>query len=306
MSTLYREYDPATLERLHRVLLEMLGDFIALCDRHGIRWWTEFGTTLGALRHGGMIPWDDDIDLGMLREDYGKFLAAVEEDLGDKYYVLDGERPGCPFPMARFCLRGTVFRDECYAGIDLPFGIFLDIYCYDRLSDDPKEAHRQWVHSWVWGKLMVLREVRSPVLYIGGVKAVIVRAACFLGHYALRLLTRPGFPYRMAMRWTRRCEGRETARVFHPFDTKPFMQEIRLDELFPTEGRPFGGLTVQVPKTADAYMRKYFGDYMKLPPPESRHNHPPAELDFGGHGGDGGDADGAAEPVPPSGPGRRR
>lgn len=288
MSALYKEYDPQTLARIQRVLLGMLDDFIALCDKHGIRWWTEFGTTLGALRHGGIIPWDDDIDLGMLREDFEKFRAVAETEYGDKYYLLDTRsHPEYPLPTTRWCLKGTVFHEECMKHLDLPFGIFLDLYCYDRLSDDPKEARRQWTHAWVWGKLMVLRAVRSPVLYFGGFKAFLVRAACFLGHYVLKLLFRPGFPYRMAMRWARRCEGRETARVFHPFDTKPFKQEISLDGLFPTVDAPFGGRTVKIPRTADAYLRKYFGDYMTLPPPEERHNHPPAELDFGGYGADG-------------------
>ncbi len=67
MSSAYREYDPAVLKRLQGVLLGMLDDFAALCKKHGIRWWTDAGTSIGALRHGGMIPWDDDIDLCMLR-----------------------------------------------------------------------------------------------------------------------------------------------------------------------------------------------------------------------------------------------
>ena len=285
MSSLYKAYDPATLKRLQGVLLEMLDDFIALCAKHGLRWWTDAGTTIGALREGGMVPWDDDIDLCFLRKDYDRFLELVEKEWGGKYYILDADRfPAYPMMTARMCLRGTKFREECMRGLDAPFGIFLDLYCYESLDGDPKAARRQWGRAWFWGKLMVLRAVRSPVLYFGGVKAALVRAACLVGHYALRLLTTQAFLHRRAKHWGRLCEGRATERVFFPFASKPFVNDIRLDEIFPTREVPFDGRTVNVPKGADAYLRKEFGDYMVRPPEEQRHNHPPAELDFGGFG----------------------
>lgn len=288
MSALYKEYDPQTLARLRRVLLGMLDDFIALCDKHGIRWWMEFGAAIGVLRHGGMIPWDDDIDIGMMREDYDKFLEVAEAEMGDKYYVLDRERfPAYPLMTARWCLRGTKFREEAMAGIDAPFGIFLDLYCFDRLADDDKEARRQWGRAWFWGKLMVLRAVRSPVLYFHGFRAALTRAACFAGHYALRLLSTRDFLWRKAKRWARACDGRETARVFYPFEPVPFRSGLRVDEIFPTVDKTFDGRTVKIPRCADAYLRKNYGDYMTPPPPEERHNHPPVELDFGGYGAEG-------------------
>lgn len=282
MADLYREYDPATLARLQNVLRGMLDDFSALCSRHGIRWWTDAGTTIGALRGGGMIPWDDDIDLCMTRRDFDRFLRLAEEELGDRYYVLDAYRfPAYPLPTARLCLRGTKFREESMRGIDAPFGIFLDLYAFDNLSDDPREARRQWRKAWFWGKLRILRAVRSPVLYFGGLKATLVRAACFAGHYLLAALFSPKFLRDRAAHWARLCEDRETKRVFFPFAPVPFRNDIALSDVFPTRTVPFDGRTVQVACGADAFLRKEFGDYMVPPPPEKRHNHPPLELDFG-------------------------
>ena len=286
MAAVYREYDPATLARLQDVLRGMLDDFAALCAKHGIRWWTDAGTTIGALRDGGMIPWDDDIDLCMVRKDYERFLVLAEKELGDRYYVLDATRfPAYPLPTARLCLRGTKFREEAMRGVDAPFGIFLDLYAFDNLADDPREARRQWRKAWFWGKLRILRAVRSPVLYFGGPKAALVRAACFFGHYVLALLFSAEFLRDRAMRWARMCENRETERVFFPFAPVPFRNDIRLDELFPTETVPFDGRTVRVARGADAFLRTEFGAYMVPPPPEKRHNHPPLELDFGPCGG---------------------
>ena len=282
MSASYREYDLATLVRLQDVLRGMLDDFSALCAKHDIRWWTDAGTTIGALREGGMIPWDDDIDLCLARGEYERFLSLAEEELGDRYYVLDATRfPDYPLPTARLCLRGTKFREEAMLGIDAPFGIFLDLYAFDNLADDPREARRQWRRAWLWGKLRILHAVRSPVLYFGGPKAALVRIACFFGHYVLRTLFSGDFLRRRAERWARLYDGRETKRLFFPFAPVPFRNDILVDEIFPTRAVSFDGRTVQVARGADAFLRKEFGDYMVPPPQEKRHNHPPAELDFG-------------------------
>lgn len=287
MSEVYRDYDPATLKRLQKVLLEMLDDFAALCDKHGLRWWAYFGTAIGALRDGGMLPWDDDIDLCLVREDFEKLLAAVESEMGDKYYVLDAERfPAYPLMTARMCLRGTKFREECMKGVDAPFGMFLDLYCFDHLSDDPREAHRQWGRAWFWGKMLVLRTVRSPVLYFRGLRAVLTRTASVFIHYALRLFTTQKFLYCRAQHWARLCQNRKTERVFYPFAQIPFRTSSLVDEVFPTREVPFSGRSIRVTRDADAALRKIFGDYMVPPPPEARHNHPPMELDFGAFGKD--------------------
>ena len=71
---LYREYDEETLKKLQAIELEILKDFNDLCDKYDIDYFGCGGTAIGAVRHGGFIPWDDDIDVGLLRKDYEKFL----------------------------------------------------------------------------------------------------------------------------------------------------------------------------------------------------------------------------------------
>lgn len=71
---------PLDMEAVHAVELDMLKAVADLCERKGIRYWLYCGTLLGAVRHGGFIPWDDDIDIGMMREEYEKFRVAVKKD----------------------------------------------------------------------------------------------------------------------------------------------------------------------------------------------------------------------------------
>ena len=75
-----REYDNITLKKLQNVELEILKDFIKLCDKHNIDYFGIAGTGIGAIRHKGFIPWDDDIDIALRRNDYDKFIKVVKEE----------------------------------------------------------------------------------------------------------------------------------------------------------------------------------------------------------------------------------
>ena len=83
----YKEYDKETLDKLHQVEMEILDDFVKVCEKHKLRYFLTGGTMLGAVRHSGFIPWDDDVDIGMPREDYDKFIEIGDEALGDKYQL---------------------------------------------------------------------------------------------------------------------------------------------------------------------------------------------------------------------------
>lgn len=283
MSALYGEYDPAVLKRLQKVLLEMLGDFDALCKKHGLRYFAAGGTAIGAVRHQGMIPWDDDIDVSLLRGDFEKFRAVAETEYGDKYYLLDARsHPAYPLPTTRWCLRGTAFHEECMKHLDLPFGIFLDIYPFDPIPDDDRAARKQWRKAWFWGKLMTLRQVPRPVLYVRGAKARLTAAACLAGSWVLKVLFRQSFLARKAEGWARKNEnGAGCRRAAWMFDTVPYLSVVDAEWAVRTRSVPFDGQTIELGGDCEEYLRRRFGDYMAVPPPDRRHNHPPWKLDFG-------------------------
>ena len=285
---LYRDYDPETLAKLQNVLRMMLGDFDALCKRHGLHYFAGCGTAIDAIRHHGMIPWDDDIDVNLLRGDFEKFRAVAETEYGDKYYLLDTRSfPEYPLPTTRWCLKGTVFHEECMKHLDLPFGIFLDIYPFDPIPDDERAARRQWRRAWFWGKLMTLRQVPAPVLYFRGAKARLATAAFRVGSLALKCLFRQAFLVRKAREWAGKSSGctQRCRRAAWMFDTTPYLSVVDAAAAVRTRAVPFDGGTIELSEDCGEYLERRFGNYMDLPPPDRRHNHPPWKLDFGPWGG---------------------
>lgn len=130
------------LKTLKDVLLEIADNFVALCEKHNLKYCMAYGTALGAVRHKGYIPWDDDIDFFMPRKDYEKFLRIAEIELKDKYYirsVAKGDKVG--FPTLHMRLKNTLYVN--YGDLVITAnepentrGIYIDIAPLDNSSDN--------------------------------------------------------------------------------------------------------------------------------------------------------------------------
>ena len=112
-------YEPETLKRLQGEILSILDDFMAVCDKYHLEYFGIAGTGIGAVRHKGFIPWDDDIDIAMPRHDFDKFTKIIQKTMGDKYLVLNGKNyPGYPLMTTRLVKRGTVFAEKVMKDVD--------------------------------------------------------------------------------------------------------------------------------------------------------------------------------------------
>lgn len=81
----YRQYDPAVLQKIQQEELVVLKEFVRICNKYSINYFAVFGTAIGAVRHHGFIPWDDDMDFGMLRDDYEKFIKVAPKEFHGKF-----------------------------------------------------------------------------------------------------------------------------------------------------------------------------------------------------------------------------
>lgn len=146
------------LGRIKSLELMMLRDIDAFCERHGIKYFLCGGTMLGSIRYGHSIPWDDDLDIGFLREDFDKFRELFPKEMPAIYsYSSHANRSGSGYIVDKIRLDPTYFSTRYSSGHTYPDGLFIDCLVYDKTSD------RRWLatlHSKLVGYLSLCIQVR--------------------------------------------------------------------------------------------------------------------------------------------------
>ena len=188
----YRErksYNREILNKLHKVQLQILGDFINVCEKYNLTYFAIYGTAIGAVRHNGFIPWDDDIDVGMLREDYDKFFEVFDQELGDKYNLLTpetDERYACT--VTHLQRKGTRFVSEMSQDLKCEQCIFMDIFPFDYVAANRKQQLSQGRKANFLGKMLFLSGTAYPFIPFGGIKGKIAGLICKMIHFGLKIL----------------------------------------------------------------------------------------------------------------------
>ena len=132
------------LDKLHRVQVEILRDFDAVCEKHQLHYFAVYGTAIGAVRHGGFIPWDDDIDVLMPREDYNRLIDVFREGKLKGYHLQCIETdPGYWNFFAKLRKNGTTFitKEERY--VKSHQGVFIDIFPMEGIEREHAEGIRK-------------------------------------------------------------------------------------------------------------------------------------------------------------------
>ena len=124
-------------KELQKVEMEMLSVFIEICRKHHLKYFLIGGSCLGAIRHQGFIPWDDDIDLGMPRKDYEKFCEIAPKELGSSYFFQNFDtEPNCGLVFGKIRKNGTILSETYSYHIDMNQGVWIDIFPYDYVYEN--------------------------------------------------------------------------------------------------------------------------------------------------------------------------
>jgi lipopolysaccharide cholinephosphotransferase len=257
--------DNTTFHRLRTVMLEILDEFVRICDKYNLEYFLDGGTLLGAVRHKGFIPWDDDIDIAMPRNDYEKFLDICDRDDASNYYALSNRSPNDIVhhdkQYAKFCKTDTVYAENGVAP-NRYSGIFIDIYPFDKCVLFFVPLQTILIKSVLKLYLMKTR-IAIPMnkisLFIGTI------LCSFLSERFLDLLLSK--LYLLCNKFNTRYISFFTGRYGYKRETHKY------DDVFPLTRIQFEGKYYCVPGNWDLYLKKLYGNYMELPPVEERFGH---------------------------------
>ncbi len=233
------------LRRQQHRMMDLLLAFDAICKKHGIRYWLIGGTLLGAARHQGFIPWDDDMDVQMLREDYEKMVKILPRELDDTMALQCRQTDeNYFFQYAKLRDRRSVLdENNGYDRIFKERGIYIDIFPIDR---HPKWTQRLSILSFghVY-KILKRKDIPDSVI-IGKVKSWVALHEKFL------------FP---VLRTVGKCLGGSYLDALGV----PFVVERHKESIFPLTTLDFENHPMPVPGNYDKVLRDQYGDYMLLP-----------------------------------------
>ena len=275
------------LKRLQKVLLGMMGDFDKVCKEHKINYMLGGGSCLGAVRHGGFIPWDDDMDLNMSRRDYEKLRKVFKDELGEKYWLQtpeDTHNYGLGF--ARLRKKGTIFRSREDVDSSEELGIYIDIFIIENTYNYVLMRYLHGFLSLLTGFLLSCRNFfknREFYMELAGndkKTRIIFRTKIIIG-FLMAFLSVDSW-VRIWNNVNKMCKDCRSKYVTVPVGRKHFFGDMYLRKGYLEYQRiKFENMELPVPVDVDGYMKKLYGDYMKMPEKEDQETHVFLELDFG-------------------------
>ncbi len=250
------------LQKLKSIELEMLKCFAEICAKHNLRYFMLAGSCLGAVRHKGFIPWDDDIDVGMPRKDYEKFLEVAQADLPEHLFLQTGKTDKMyPLNFAKIRNSTTTFVEASYKKCNMNHGVYIDVFPMDGY----KKTKRYKIITKIYGYLV-------SCTYDNSNKRKSIKRR--IGE----LLLFTFFPD-----YTKVRDKKDAIMKKYDYDKFDKViawsgawadREIMPKEYFGNGSKGvFEGVEVTLPEKYELYLTRLYDDYMQLPPEEQRKPH---------------------------------
>lgn len=254
-----RQYQASVLRQCQLKQLEILEHIDAVCRRHDIPYWLDAGTLLGAVRHGGFIPWDDDIDIAMKEEDLVRFLAIAPKELPENLYVQNPEEEPTKEPLVKIRDLNS-FYVEGSDNFASPYekGVFVDIFPYV-VYPNVSAAFIRRITKGIARSRAILHKAHyyslrscAELFYFG------TKLLCFRAVWCAAKILFPA------------SRSRRTG--YAPILNGCGNSHL-LDTVYPLSTVKFEGKSFPAPADVDVYLTDLFRNYMQVPPPEKREIH---------------------------------
>lgn len=267
------------IDKLRATFLEAYTDLMRCCERHGLTVMLIGGSVIGAVRHQGFIPWDDDLDVAMPRADFETLKRVFDDELGDRYVLSSPNHKGDArnrFPM--MLVKDTLLVEAGGSPQDEASRIKLDIFIIENVPDNPLARIAKGLRCtalMAMGSLEDTYEHRDGSLRDYMCKTDAGRRAFERRVRLGRLLSFRSFQQWMDAIDTACQYGKATSLMGIPTGRGHYFGEIRPAATFlPSSRGAFEGLEVDLPGDPDSYLRNLYGpDYMTVPPVEERERH---------------------------------
>lgn len=257
------------LKAVQHHALGALIEFDRICRKHSINYTLYGGTLLGAVRNGSFIPWDDIVDVAVMRSDYDKLIDICAKELDPQYFWQSHSTEKNWYRLySKIRVNNTVFRELAHDQHDIHNVVYIDIFPLDNIPDSLSLRKQQYSKFKFWSAGVSCKYIN--VKYRNGKNKILA--------YIAKVIFSPfSLPY-----VCKRAE--ETAILYNKLDCKnvmPFMSAFGEREIFPkelfekTDDIIFEGHPMKIPTEFDTILRQIYGDYMTHPPEDkrvSRHN----------------------------------
>lgn len=254
------------LKKLKEVELEILVEFDRICRKHNLKYTLTGGTLLGAIRHNGFIPWDDDIDIDMPRKDYNKFIEIQKKELDDKKYYLDciETKKDCGMLYAKLKRKNSLYIERSSKREESEQNIWIDIFPVDSIKSN----------NWL-SKLYSIRVYCLKIIMMykyGYIKThdnkLLFNSVRFLSVFFNKEKLKNKLK-KLVIKYNN--TGTNYAALFASvYMTKQIVNKSIYTDFIEHK---FENKTFLISKNYEDYLTTVYGDYMKLPPEEERINH---------------------------------
>ncbi|EOU1217679.1 LicD family protein [Clostridium perfringens] len=252
------------LKKIQKIELDILNEVVKVCEENNIRYQLCGGTLLGAIRHKGFIPWDDDIDIAMPRKDFDKFLNIAQEKLAKNIEVFSYKSNKVyPFIFAKVCNIETRVVENYLKSSGYEVGVFIDIFPMDGVPNNRfiREIHLKKINF--YEKVLILSYLDEDY-FEEKWKKIIIK----IGH---KLVNRNKIHQKIQN--LLRKYSFENSRMITTDIGKKRKEKLMPREVFNDTEVIFENLEFKAPSGYEYYLECMYGDYMKIPPEDQRIQH---------------------------------
>lgn len=267
-----------TMSKLKELELDILKYVHEVCVKNDLKYYLIGGTLLGAVRHKGFIPWDDDIDIVMFRNDYNSLLKVLEQNIDSRYFVqnFNTDKMYTRY-ITKIRLNGTIFLEKHLKDYNMNHGVFIDIFPIDKISNT--NAKLIDTRVWLSNILLAARQIRNGQLKITNK----IKKSFLVVLKPIVLLIPPSY-YAKLIDFVYGYENKKNCKFVTNFSSQYGWrkQTFPIDVYGEGTCLEFEGYQFMAPAKWEVILKSLYGDYMKLPPEEKRSSgHDVIHIDLG-------------------------